>query len=292
MSGPRITEGAGIPERGGSRRPANALQAQPVLVADTLTGERKYEWLYLTPRYPNGILDGVLRLVEPEVQRETALFWFFANLRPHSRYAEDIGTVGQTAGTARPSGVDADAHLSPVDALDVLREEFASVLPNEVVYGLGEFLGFGWVWIEDARKARAVVEQREAAALALQDLADMLRETTPRHGGPGHNQPDGIPLSGEDRDEALRSIEDIQKQLRRGKPVQPHWLSKKWAPVQKAITAFGGWAMALADRCITTLCEEGARATGRALPYLIVVGVGVYHQGPWVLRLLEALAPK
>jgi hypothetical protein len=109
-----------------------------------------HEPAYKTPRYPQGIAASSLRGADADVQRETARFWFFLNLKPY-----DLSTGGPYFGFAeaaasQPSDVQIGGFgqgiwaPAPVDAVQALNEEFAGTLPEDLIQNLGDVLGSNW----------------------------------------------------------------------------------------------------------------------------------------------------
>jgi hypothetical protein len=78
-------------------------------------------------------------------------------------------------------------------------------------------------------------------------------------GGLGHNRPpEEIPITEDERDEALRTSEEIKSALREDKRVNAQWLQLKWQQLQPLRSKLGAW---VGDR-ITEFFSAGMPVAG------------------------------
>jgi hypothetical protein len=110
---------AAAPKRPLSRGVVNRFLGQPTNTAPT--NAATIVRAYITPRHPEGVAERYLKAAPPELQIETAEFWFLSNFQPAPVESRNPGlfAYGQNGGYA-PS----NRHVPT----DLLREEFGSSL--------------------------------------------------------------------------------------------------------------------------------------------------------------------
>jgi hypothetical protein len=135
-----------------NNRPTSRGKVWRNLSAGEPTGRPLSEWAYVTPRFLSGIKASDLATnADVNVQRETALFWFWSNFKPY-----DLSKGGPYFGFAPRPGSPPDPQIAGfgqgvfapgrVDAFHALNEEFGRILPEILLRRMGESLGSNWMW--------------------------------------------------------------------------------------------------------------------------------------------------
>ena len=195
-------------------------------------GKPLAEPAYRTPRFPHAIRASDLRDSATDVQQETALFWFWSNLKPY-----DL-TGGHYFAFDTPGQGWGQAPFAPsrVSALSAIDSEFGGILNESLRRNLGDSLGGSWMWIEDdpvsapASELQTSADLRSAILTGLDDLAAAIRQLAPAHGRIGHNgPPDELPLTPQEQAEALDTIEQTKAGLAAGGADGATLVKSEWA---------------------------------------------------------------
>ena len=233
-----------------SGRPAGRWPTRGVVWHEFGVGEGVEQPLaeraYRTPRFPQAIRGSDLRKASEQVQRETALFWFWSNLKPYDLsdgYYFSFDTPGQ--------GFDqAPFAPSPISASDAIDSEFMGILSESLRHNLGETLSGGWMWIEGDIAPTSISDLHTSTDLqntiltGLDDLAAAVRQLAPGHGRMGHNgPPDELPLTSQEQDEALDAIEQVKTGLAAGGTDGALLVRAGWAHFAHVSGKLGNWAL-------------------------------------------------
>ena len=154
--------------------------------AGTPTGRPLAEWVYITPRYLEGLRQEDLEKETPEKQIETAQIWFLSNYEPFN--GQGLGHGSRPHGTLGPQFWSADV---------IFRDEFAGVIPEAVLSKLAtrwQARADFWWFIPDlppivsSPAAGGSASPQIVAEAALARLDEAVRAIGAIHGGVGHNQ--------------------------------------------------------------------------------------------------------
>jgi hypothetical protein len=249
-------------------------------------GKPLAEWAYTTPRYPGGLVVSDLRIANEGVQRETALVWFTANLKPFELgpgpwfgFAEAVlpTAIPAPIGGPRIAGFDEGFWApSPLRAGDVLKEQFEGDLPDALIQALGAALGDNWMWMEPETPAQPdddVQSSKSALQADLDAVEDIIRSFIPAHGGIGHNAPDEeAPLTAEEHAVALAAIGRIRAGLA-AEPTSADEVKAGTLGLAEVWQKLGRYVLKQADLFIT----EANKAVAQKVPHLLgatVIGWG------------------
>lgn len=187
-----------MPEGPPHRRPSAGKTWRQYQVNNP-AGQPLAEWVYFTPRFPDGIGFTALREAEPAIQIETMLVWFGINLEPYKAQPASE-PIGEFVIGVHPIG--GGLQPPPVESASVLAEEFG-MLTAPAAAAASELRG-EWMWRAPLRELKARPGQTFADASGailgrLEALERAVRELQPAHGGIGHNRPpEELGLSTED----------------------------------------------------------------------------------------------
>lgn len=279
----------------GRRRPARAVAWHPIPWGGGPTGGPPDELVYITPKHLGGLTELALRNVDRATQNETALFWFLANLKPYDLAVGVplFGYASKDASGAMVGGFPQGSYVPPpLASLDVLRGEFGALLGDEVLVPLAETLGDNWMWIgaKPPTEINATPEKlRQDVLKALDELAAQLKQLGPEHGAKGHNQPEGLPLTADEQNEALEAVGEIREAVAQRTRRSVEWLQARWSAVSSAAAKAGLWAGGLLANFVADILREGGPAIGKKLPHIIMVGLALAADNPALFRLIEAL---
>jgi hypothetical protein len=128
-----------------------------------------------------------------------------------------------------------------------------------------------------------------ALIATLDALEADVRKFSPENGGIVHNRPpeDELPITTEEQVVTLRAIEEMRLAVSSG---SDHSVAEAaWHSISQITTKLGSWALKQANVFINGLVEEGGKAVGKKLPYLIGAGLSAWYYGNSVPHLLERL---
>ena len=257
------------------------------------TGLPLAERAYRTPRYPEGIRASFLRDASPAIQKETVLFWFWANLKPYALTGGPYFGYNGSGGGGYGQGVYA---LAPARAIDAIKSEFDGILSTSLCGEIGDMLGAPWMWIDDplgapSSEVESATEVQAAILTRLDDLAGALRRLEPEYGGLGHNgPPEELPLSPQEQTDALAAIDQVKADIILGDRNGSARAKSAWENISEVIAKLGVWSLARIDAFWTGFAEEGGKAFGKMLPKLILailIWVGQSELGSLIGKLIE-----
>jgi hypothetical protein len=126
------------------------------------------EWAYITPRHPGGIKGSALRFAAREVQKETALFWFFLNYRPYDLSGQPFFTFGVPG---RGFG-QAPFAPAPISAAEIIDPQFTDVLPDDLREELKRDLDGQWMIAPSGMSDAQVLDAISGFQSSKQPVAD------------------------------------------------------------------------------------------------------------------------
>jgi hypothetical protein len=230
-------------EEDGPEGPSEMLQWRPsqgVIIAPLRAGERfgkpLQEPAHLTPRYPLGIKNSDLRQVDQIIQRETALWWFYLNFERYDldragplfslppKFGLKPYQTGITVAIDDGNGnIRQPTTLVPLKALEIMRAEFATVLPDEIIEQLGFTVDGDWMWKTSLFEVFDPPIFSTGVLAALPPVFDALAGAlkalplSPSYGGIGHNNPpDAIPLTEEERNAVVAELVEARTTAENG----------------------------------------------------------------------------
>ncbi|WP_158921031.1 hypothetical protein [Acidisphaera sp. S103] len=259
--------------------------------------------LIFTPRFPNGITLTDLRSQSSSIQKETMLAWFLATHVPAT------GTYFGFSGLALPSAVLNTSMLGTFApnqpriagfgqgtffnggrATELLTKVFRPAVASNVIEEVAAL--FEGLWErrpEISESASTHAEVLPALIATLDALEADVRKFSPEHGGIGHNRPpeDELPITSEGQVSTLQAIEEMRLAVSSGSDHSV--VEAAWHGISQITTKLGSWALKQANVFINGMVEEGGKAVGKKLPYLIGVGFSAWYFGNNVPHLLERL---
>jgi hypothetical protein len=268
-------------------------------------GKPLAEWAHISPKYPAGIKDSDLRIAAPAIQREVALFWFHSNFEPYDLSNHGVPWYGYGSGAigTQPSGTGpiggggvGPIAAAPLNASNLLRQEFDQVLGMELIDTLGEALGARWMWKADSPMPpvdpgsltdRAL---RDALSPILNEFLERLRQlpVDAEHGGIGHNQPPE-PITAEEKKEVVEAVTEITSVVEGPDDLNVKWLRVAWDGVLEKLKKFGVWLLDRSNDFFTGFAQEGGKAIGQQLPWIILAAIGVFGLGMHANHIIEIL---
>ena len=291
-----------------TNRPTHATRVIPLRAGDAV-GRPLTETAYVTPRSPDGIRASELRAADRRVQRETMAFWFLSNFRPATEtyfgFAEqvptiesgtlDISTVGGVplGPPARIGGFDQGTWFTGGRAPDLLRSEFSELVPAEALADASSVFGGLWEQIPPRVSPSQSATREELHALldgALQASETLLRALAPEHGGMGHNDPTGGPLSRDEIAVTLQAVVDMRLAMPLS-DTDPSVLDVAWSGISGVFEKFGRWAQEQLGVFFDNFTPAAGKAIGEAAP-TIVAGVLLWHAGMSVHEILAMLVAR
>jgi hypothetical protein len=252
---------------------------------------------HITPTFPRGIKDSDLQNADRGVQRETALWWFVLNLEPYDLskggpYFGFSGAIGGAPLGTHPIGGGPNIAgfgqgtfaPSPLASLVILREEFAGVLPHDVIEEVGRILAGDWMWKSPvvqppARPPMTASEALVALVPILDALAVELKgvEIPEVHGGIGHNRPPNeSPLTEEDRKEILAKIEEAKNAAHSTKTQAASEVVSLWGEIKQGLSGFEKWSLDRINEFATEAMKEAGKETGKWLPRYVLAHLTLY----------------
>lgn len=276
------------------------------LAAGEPMGRPLAEWGYRTPRFPKGIKESDLVESGVEIQRETMIVWFLANHAPakgpYFGFAEAgptrrIGALNTAAineipinGGLEIAGWDQGRFFKGGSSRDLLKAEFGNIVEDVALAEVARLFPNLW----EVRppeppvdQGNQTLEQMSATiAVALDELADVMRKLAPQHGGMGHNGPpdDGRLITEDERRIVLKASEDARV------AVLSSDYSAASAAWETARPAFEKIASAI-SRHVETYCSKLAATLGvtTALMTTGCIGewLGLWHRAQAITAMLE-----
>ncbi len=247
------------------------------MVVGGAVGKPLAEVAYLTPRYPAGVPASDLRESSPEVQRETAVIWFWNNLRPYDLTGRaTFGFAGSTGPSAFNQSTFAPEAIAASSAIDT---EFQDSLSQEVRQNIAEVLAGRWMWI-DPPTVTPTVEPVNAAAANLAEVVSRLDElaATVRaiisaegsqqaaraYGGIGHNSDELRPTRSM-LEQCLVSIQQVKEGLISGGTAGVALAKRAWTQVAEVIKKVGVFVLGLAAAFLLNTATSAGHSFGTHL---------------------------
>lgn len=252
-------------------------------------------WLYITPRFPDGVLPGDLARESYSIQYECALFWFLQNLKPyHSPSKDDMPRI-------KANIVSGDQSFQePLTALSALEYEFEQALSSKVKIDLSERLPGYWTWNNSSLsnideddndfygrggEARAI----DAIMRRLDEMEAAIRSLDLSFGKIGHNQLASDEVVGhEEKRELLTSIRDGKAELEIGNLSS---FRARWPRISELCTRFGKWSLKLCSMFIEGVISKGGETTGKVIPWIVAAaGAGLLSHAHDITVILEKIS--
>ena len=267
-----------------NRRPSKGTILMPFRVGSPV-GTPLIEWAHVTPRYPEGVRDSALRFAETDIQLETAVFWFLANLRPY-----DLTIGGPWFGWGEQEGVIDGVEVAgfgvgkwaptPVKALEVIKAEFGDVLPPKLIQRLGNELGPNWMWIVDNdvfSQTEDVGDITSIISIRIESLTSLFLSLQKQQAGIGHNSENNEwPVSNDEIVAAMKALDTVKLALQSGAKFTWATFQSMWLPVYSATVKLGTWAAKQVDTFVSGFVAEAGPALGRELPKYAFYGAAIW----------------
>jgi hypothetical protein len=227
------------------------------------------------------------------LQRETAILWFAANLKPYDL----TGGVYFTFGVAGRGFGQAPFAPSPLTATEVLDQEFDGVVGHPIRRAVAQTFPGQWMWdeldasLEILPQPRPDFDSRRALLAHLDTLTGALRTWPHDQVVFGHNgPPDTEPFSPEERDDALSAIGDAKQAIEQDGEQAKAKFEQAWARVRPLLSKLSGWLMARGDDFCKALATSAGEAVGKKLPWLVIVYFNsskIWHEIDVITKLAE-----
>ncbi len=247
---------------------------------------------YVTPRYPTGIDADELRRADHDVQRETAFYWFVSNFRPYDLSGGSwFGFGPSNAGFGQ--GVFAPA---PVHSVEILDQEFGSLISAEVLHRVADRLPGDWMRTESVFPAVAHSDAMPPAdalrevLVRLEPLLRLLGSLYPEHGEVGHNQiAADLPISKAERDVVVLLLQNARSRSNVTDNSAVSEVNKIWTTAGHVLARFGAWSL---DRCndyFTEMAKSAGKKTGERLSDLVFYGVAIWQLANAISQIAHSL---
>jgi hypothetical protein len=256
------------------------------------------QWAYYTPRFPAGIAVSDLGAASPDVQRETALIWFYSNFKryelgpgPHFGFAQAQPTPAATTSTfsdgsrfsdgssfTQPAPEPTVAGFDqapfapvPVEALAALDAEFADVLEDGVRRTVADALPGEWMrsWsgpaIHEVGEGAPSLSELGAAILTRLDLLQQaISELRPIRGGIGHNRPPaGSPFTAREQEDLRALIDRTRASVAGGGAPASDAAGAASGPLHALRERLGTWLLGQVNTFVTEANKAVAKETGK-----------------------------
>lgn len=262
------------------------------------------EALILTPRFPNGIRLTDIRSYSDAVQKETMVAWFLATHAPATgAYFGFSGPASSDAPQESSTEVKATSKEGPRivgfnqgsfsnggRASELLVSFFGTTAAANLIDEVAALFEGLWERRAGASQVSSTLADAQSALVATLDLlrAD-IEKFSPQYGGIGHNQPpdDELPITRDEQASTLRAIDEMRLAVLSGSDYSV--LDDAWHGILQITTKLGSWALKQTNVFISGMVEEGGKAIGKKLPYLICAGLEAWHYGNNIPNLVERL---
>lgn len=259
--------------------------------------------LILTPRFPNGIRLTDIRSYSDAIQKETMVAWFLATHAPatgayfgfrgpaSSDDPQESSTEVKATSKEGPRivGFNQGSFFNGGRASEMLVSLFGTTVAANLIDEVAALFEGLWERRAGASQVSSTFADAQSALVATLDLlgAD-IEKFSPQYGGIGHNQPDDeLPLTRDEQASTLRAIEEMRLAVLSGSDYSV--LDDAWYGILQITTKLGSWALKQTNVFISGMVEEGGKAIGKRLPYLICAGLEAWHYGNSIPTLVERL---
>jgi hypothetical protein len=260
--------------------------------------------LIFTPRFPNGITFADLRSRPTAIQKETMAAWFLTMHVPATGPYFGFSGPGQGSavlntsapGTFAPNqgpriaGFGQAPFFNGGRAPELLTERFRQAVSSSVIAEVADIFDGLWERRTDQPEVlSAEADIRSAILSRLDRLEAEIGKLKPEHGGLGHNGPpeDELPITLEEQATTLRAIADMRMAVSSGADYSV--IDTAWNGIWDVTKRIGAWALKQTKIFVEGFVDEGGKAMGKKLPYLIPTGLGVWHFGEMIQHFVEKL---
>lgn len=260
--------------------------------------------LILTPRFPNGIRLTDIPSYSDAIQKETMVAWFLATHAPatgayfgfsgseSSDAPQEISTEVKATSKEGPRivGFNEGSFFNGGRASELLVGLFGTNVAANLIDEIAPLFEGLWERRAGASQVSSTSADAQSALVATLDaLRADIEKFSPQHGGIGHNQPpeDELPITRDEQASTLLAIEEMRLAVSSGSDYSV--LDDAWHGILQITTKLGSWALKQTNAFISGMVEEGGKAIGKSLPYLICAGLGAWHCGNSIQVLVERL---